>query len=593
MNLTRRRFVGVCAKAGLLAGGIGLAGCLERGQDARNMTAQNATVQEPHKVKGNFIAGESGGDAETLNWILAGDATSFGYIGLTMDGLGTYDNKFNFLLRWLKKDVEVSEDGLVYTVTIRDDLEWSDGKPITSDDFVYTMKNLMFADWMAYPYAGDWQEEIDGKTVFVEPKVENETTFSITRKSVFPEFIYTIRDLKVYPKHIVSKYEGNVKDFTQTPELNNLSYTGNLGPYRFKEWVRSDKFVVERNPDYYFGREKGEPYFESYTIKLFGTSAARHAAMEAGDITSTLIEPEQAGKFKNMKGIVVHTVPTTQYQIMQYNMRDNGWSGLKDKRVRQAISMAVSKESIINQIRLGFGESAFSFIPRASPWYTEEGLMKLGVGELYDKNKARELILDAGYGVKKDGKIELQNKDGSKIKLKLVTNTGSKVAESTAFLVRQELGDLGIDIEIKLVPWETELAKYYMNKVPGSDQQPRNNNGPRAVSEEPWDLILAAQGVNPLAPSGSSVFFASDGGLNTYGYSNKRVDELFAKARTKEALDKEARRQIYSEISQILSDDQPVDFLDFPTMNQAYKANVKGIDPGINIGYNYQQWYFE
>jgi peptide/nickel transport system substrate-binding protein len=152
---------------------------------------------------------------------------------------------------------------------------------------------------------------------------------------------------------------------------------------------------------------------------------------------------------------------------------------------------------------------------------------------------------------------------------------------------------LGIDVDIKLVPWETELAKYYMNKVPGSNQQPRNNNGLRAVSEEPWDLILAAQVVNPLAPSGSSVFFASDGGLNTYGYSNKSVDELFAKARTREALDKEARRQIYSEISQLLSDDQPVDFLDFPTMNTAYKASVKGIDPGISIGYNYQQWYFE
>ncbi|VVB84218.1 Bacterial extracellular solute-binding proteins, family 5 Middle [uncultured archaeon] len=193
MNLTRRRFVGMCAKAGLLAGGVGLAGCLEKGQDARNMTAQNTTVQESPKVKGDFIDGASGGDAETVNWILAGDATSFGYIGLTLDGLGTYDNDFNYLLRWLKNDIKVLDDGLIYSVTIRDDLEWSDGKPVTSEDFVYTMKNLMFADWMAYPYAGDWQEEADGKTVFVEPKVENETTFSIIRKNAYPEFLYTLK----------------------------------------------------------------------------------------------------------------------------------------------------------------------------------------------------------------------------------------------------------------------------------------------------------------------------------------------------------------------------------------------------------------
>jgi peptide/nickel transport system substrate-binding protein len=593
MNLTRRRFVKLCAKAGLLAGGVGLAGCLERGQNAQSMIAQNATIQESTKVKDSFIDGASGGDAETVNWILATDATSIGYIGLTMDGLGAYDNKFNFLLRWLKKDIEVSEDGLTYTLTIRDDLEWSDGKPVTSEDFVYTMKNLMFADWMTYIFAELWQEKVDGKMVFVEPRVENETTFSIVRKTVDPEFMYIITDLLVYPKHIVSKYEGKVKEFTQAPELNNLSYIGNLGPYRFKEWVRSDKFVVERNPDYYLGGEKGEPYFESYTIKLFGTSAARHAAMEAGDISSTLIEPEQVGKFKGMKDIVVHTVPTKQYQIMQYNMRDNGWPGLKDRRIRQAISMAISKEAVVKQIRLGFGEPAFSFIPSYSPWFVEEGLMKFGYGELYDKNKAKELFLEAGYGVKKDAKIELINKNGSQIKLKLVTNVGSKVAESTALLVKQELGDLGIDVEVKLLPWETELQKYFMNKVPGSDQQPRPNNGQKAVSEEPWDFILSGQGVNPLAPSGSSVFFASYGGQNTYGYSNKNVDDLFAKVRTKEALAKEVRKQIYGEIAQILSEDQPVDFLNFPTMNTAYKASVKGIDPGINIGYNYQQWYFE
>lgn len=590
MSLTRRRFVGICAKAGLLAGGIGLAGCLERGQ-----IGQNTMIQENNspKVKGSFIAGESGVDAETLNWILAADAASLGYINLTMDGLIAYDNKYSILRRWLKKDVEASDDGLTYTVVLRDDLEWSDGKPVTSDDFVYTMKNIMFADWMAYPYAGDWKEEVDGKAVFVEPGVENETTFSIHRKTVNPEFLYTVTDLLVYPKHIVSKYEGKVKEFTQAPELNNLSYTGNLGPYKFKEWVRSDKFVVERNPDYYLGREKGEPYFETYTVKIFGSSAARHAAMEAGDITSTDIDPEQVKTFKEVNGLVVHTIPTAQYRIMQYNMRDNGWQGLKDKKVRQAISMAVSKEAVVNQIYLGFGEPAFSFIPRTSPWFVEEGLMKLGAGELYDQDRARELLLDAGYGVKKDGKIELRDKNGSKIKLKLITSTGSKVNESAALLVKQELGDLGMDVEVKLVPWEVMLRKYYLNKVSGSDQQPGYNNGQKAVSEEPWDLIIAGHNVDPLQPSGSSIFYASDGGLNMYGYSNKRVDELFAKVRTKEALDKEARRQMYGELSRILSEDQPVDFMAFPAKNIAYKDSVKGIDPGVAIGYNYYEWYFE
>ena len=588
--------MGMCAKAAILSAGIGISGCLKNeSKDLNNLNlSANQTVNETKKLPlGIFIEGASGADAETLNWILASDATSLGYIGLGLDGLITYDNKFNIVNRWLKKDIERSDDGLSYTITIRDDLEWSDGKPVTSGDFVYTMKNLMFADWMAYAYTGDWKEDVDGKNVFVEPEVDNETSFTIHRKTVDPEFLYTATDLLVYPKHIVSKYEGDVKGFTQAPELNNLSYTGNLGPYRYKEWIRNDKMVMERNPDYYLGKIKGEPYFEEYVIKIFGTSAARHAAMEAGDITSTTLEPEQVRKFKEMKSVQVYTIPTSQYQMMQYNMRDNGWSGLRDKKVRQAISMAISKDKIIQQVRLGFGEPAFSFIPKTSPWYNESGLFTPGSGAFYDKNKAKEMLKEAGYGVLKNGEIQVVDKNGGKIKLKLFTNNGSNVAESTAFLVKQELSDIGIDVDIKLVPWETMLRKYYMNKVPGSDQPARDNNGPKAVSEEPWDLILAGHGVDMMRPSGSSVFFASDGGLNIYGYSNPDVDALFKKARSKEALDAKNRKEIYAELARLISEDQPLDFIAFPTSNVAYTANVRGIEPGINMNYNYQEWYFE
>jgi peptide/nickel transport system substrate-binding protein len=543
---------------------------------------------------GIFIEGDSGGDAETLNWILAADATSFSYVGHTLDSLATYDNKFNIQLRCLARDVEVSPDGLVYTVTIRDDLKWSDGSPVTADDYVYTLKNLMFSDWLNYTYKGDWQEEVDGKTVFVMPEVVNATTFTITRQAVDPEFVYTIYDLTPYPKYIATKYEGDVKAFTQAVEFNNLDYTGNLGPYRFKEWNRNDKFVVERNPEYYLGKDVGAPYFDQYIVKLFGTPATRQAALEAGDITYTGIEPEQANKFRNLPNVKVYTVPTRGYWLLAYNHRANGWEGLKDKTVRQALSMSISKQMISQAILLGFADPAFSFIPATSPWYVEEGLVKYGVNPLYDKNKATELLYQKGYGVKKDdGSIRITNKDGAPLRLVLVVSTGSKPAEDTAFMVRKELVELGIEVEIKLRPWETLLRQYVMNKVPKTDQEPRYNNGPEAVSQEPWDLILMGFNTDLLQPSGSHVFFATEGGLNYMGYSNSAVDALFKRAKSKEALDKEVRRQIYAELSRLLSEEQPVDFLVFNRANHGFQKNVMGIEPGINMGYNYHLWYFE
>ena len=346
--------------------------------------------------------------------------------------------------------------------------------------------------------------------------------------------IILIYSLTPYPKHIAIKYEGDVKAFTQAEEFNNLTYTGNLGPYRFKEWIRNDKYVVERNPDFYLGKDDGSPYFEQYVTKLFGTSAATLAALEAGDITYTGIEPEQVAKFKQMPKIKVYTVPTSGYDLIIFNLRKNGWEGLKDKKVRQALSMSISKKAVIDSIRLGFADPAFSFIPKPSPWYTEEGVPKFGWETLYDKEKAKQMLYEAGYGIKKpDGTIAVQDKDGKPIKLTLATTPGSNISENLAFLVKQELADIGIEVDIKLVPWPTLLRQYVMNKVPGTDQEPRYNNGPDAVSEQPWDMIIMAFNTHPIAPSGSRVFFTTDGGLNYWGYSNPKVDELFQRVRVK------------------------------------------------------------
>jgi peptide/nickel transport system substrate-binding protein len=350
---------------------------------------------------------------------------------------------------------------------------------------------------------------------------------------------------------------------------------------------------VERNPDYYLGQETGAPYFEQYVTKILGTPAAVHGALETGDITYAEIASDHAAKFKQIDTIKVYTVPARGYLLITYNLRQNGWEGLRNKNVRQALSMSISKETVINSILLGFGDPAFSFIPKPSPWYTGEGVAKYGYGALYDKEKANQLLYESGYGIKKpDGTIVVRDKDGKPIKLTLATNSGEKQREDIAFLVKEELSDIGIEVDIKLVPFPTLLRQYMMNKVPGTDQEPRYNNGPDAVSEEPWDMIVMGFSTHPIAPSGSGVFFTTNGGLNFWGYSNGKIDELFGRVRSREALDKEARKKMYVKISQILAEDQPADFLSFPRVNHGFQANVEGVDPGMRLDWNFQGWYF-
>jgi peptide/nickel transport system substrate-binding protein len=162
-----------------------------------------------------------------------------------------------------------------------------------------------------------------------------------------------------------------------------------------------------------------------------------------------------------------------------------------------------------------------------------------------------------------------------------------------AFSIRKDLLQLGIETQISLVPWATLLRQYVMNAVPDSKQEPAYNNGPDAVSQQSWDLILMGFSTDLLAPSGSSVFFTTKGGLNFFGYSNPEVNELFNRVKSKEALDKNVRQQIYAEMSRVLSEEQPVDFLIFHRANIGFQKNVMGIEPGVNMGYNYYLWYFE
>jgi peptide/nickel transport system substrate-binding protein len=185
------------------------------------------------------------------------------------------------------------------------------------------------------------------------------------------------------------------------------------------------------------------------------------------------------------------------------------------------------------------------------------------------------------------------DKSGKRVKLTVATNTGVKDRESTAYLVKQELTDLGFEVEIKLLPWPTLLRKYMQNKSPDSSQEPGFNNGPAATSEETWDIMVMGLSTHPIAPSGSSVFFTTRGGLNYFGYSNPEIDALFLKLKTREALDKETRKDLYASISKLIAEDQPANFLYFPAATPAFQSTVKGIEPGMRLGYNFYKWYFE
>ncbi|MCX6001071.1 MAG: ABC transporter substrate-binding protein [Chloroflexi bacterium] len=548
-----------------------------------------------HPVKGEFLEAQVGESAQTLNWIIATDqGASKRYASFMVEPLAVFNNQYKIQLRCLAKDIEVSADGLVYTVTIRDDLKWSDGTKVTADDYVYTLKNIMLADWLNCPDRSRWEETLDGNAVAVQPAVVNDTVFKIVRKTADPNFAYSIYGLMPYPKNIVRNYENKAEDFTTSPELNNMSYCGNLGPYRPTAWTTADGFVMVRNPNYYLARDNGAPYFEKYTIKQMGLQSSINEALNAGTVSYAYVEPQDANSFRGNKDLSVVTIPTGQFLMVAYNQRDNGWAGLKDARVRQAISMVIDKPAVVNDIFGGYADAAFSFIPPYSPWYNESVLQKTGMNSSGEAQKAIDLIKSAGYEMKDvDGKQLFVDKDGLPIKLIIPIALDSEVQKNVGYIIGQNLRSIGLDVDPKYQVQEFIAKEIFVNKLPGSDKTPDYNSGPGAVSSQPWDMVILSSYGDALAIGRSEIFFSSTGRLNIFGFFNEKVDALYKRALSAEAINPQSRQKIYDELAQAISEAQPADFIVYYKDNFALRSNIKGVEPGLNILSNYQFWYTE
>ncbi|MCX5992861.1 MAG: ABC transporter substrate-binding protein [Chloroflexi bacterium] len=546
-----------------------------------------------HPVAGTFVESQLGESAQTLNWIIATDGgASRQYARFMVEPLAVFDNQYKLQPRCIAKAVEVSPDGLVYTVTIRNDLKWSDGASVTADDYVYTINNIMLADWIDCADKYRWQEMAGGNLMPVTAEAVSGTVFKVVRKTADPNFEYAIYDLMPYPKNIARNYENSPDEFKSAPEFNNMTYCGNMGPYRATAWTTAEGLLMARNPDYYLGKETGAPYFEKYVINQPGLQQSINEGLNNGQISYAFIEPQDANTFRNNKDLKVVTVPSGQFLMVAYNQRDNGWAGLKDPKVRQALSMAIDKPAVINDIFGGYAEPAYGVIPPYSPWYNENVVQKYGMNTAADAQKAIDLIKSAGYEMKDvDGKQRFVDKDGKPIKLVLPVAIDSEVQKGAAYIIGQNLNNIGFEIDPKYQVQDFVAREIYVNKLPGSESTPDYNSGPGAVSSQPWDLVILSSFGDPLTIGRSEIFFSPAGRLNIFGFFNEKVDALYKKAASAEAVDPVKRQKIYDELAQAISEAQPVDFLVYYKDNFALADKVKGVEPGVNMFYNFQSWY--
>lgn len=410
-----RRFTAIILTAGLVAGL--LAGC---GGSTGSM--ENAGESQVSREDSVIVAMEPTAEPETgfdpaFGWG-AGEHVHEPLIQSTL----TVTNPDLTIGYDLATDTSVSEDGLTWTVTIRKDVQFTDGEPLTAGDVAFTYNTVKETS------------SVNDFTMLERAEALNDTTvvFHMTRPfSIWP---YTMAAVGILPEHAYD---------SRTYGTNPIG----SGRYMLKQWDQGQQVILEANPDYY-----GEaPKMKQVTI-LFMEEDAAFLAAQAGQVdvayTSATYSDQSIDGYDlaayetvDNRGFNLPAVP----EGTDEEGRQTGNDFTSDVRVRRAINLGIDRQEMIDHVLNGYGSPAYSVCDQL-PWYSEASEVA------YDAKEAGKLLDEAGWRMGADG---VREKDSVKASLNLLFSTGDSVRQALVEDFADQMEELGIACTTEGVGWDT------------------------------------------------------------------------------------------------------------------------------------------
>jgi peptide/nickel transport system substrate-binding protein len=431
-----------------------------------------------------------------------------------------------------KEMPKISADGKTFTFTLRDDIKWSDGKPITSADFLFAWQNASKKDnnWVGF------DTTIDRIETFKTPDAK---TVEITLKDKLARFLALniVAAMTPVPKHI---WEGKPwLDAVANPEVLKPSVVP--GPYIAKE-LGAESHSYTRNPNWW-GKQPnldGITYLNANpntVLELLSTKQVQWAE------SFPPAQYEQATKIEHVN-VYKWTGASGTYRCMQFNLaRPN----MSEKKFREALARSMKREDFI-QFENNLAVPQYGFYTQGNKWRFD-GAERYD----YDLNKAKQLLTDAGY--KLDGAV-LKDKDGKAVKIEVLYPTTSQPRAKMSAYAQQQWKQLGIETVVTGLEFNAFVDKYQRQKD--------------------FDVVMSAFGAT-LDPDGAKSQFVTDGSQNASGYSNKRVDQLFEDGAKEQ--DDAKRKTIYDELQKIAMDDLSQYFMTTLEVFTAFDKRVKEVVP--------------
>lgn len=502
---------------------------------AMQLPVFNAAAQETPESGGTLIATWGGLEPQSIFVPAGGGGAPEFTQTKVLETLLLIDKQLDFHPN-LATEVTPSEDFLSYTIKIRDDVTWHDGKPFTIDDLVFN------AEYYWKPVAGGPAfQHYEG----IEATGPNEAVIRFAQPT--PEFFFKsiLSRVLVVPKHV---YEG--KEFA-TNEANNAPI--GTGPFKFKEWVRGSHIEFDKNENYW---ADGQPYVDRLIIRYWRDPSSRTAALEAGEVAIGVFNPippsdiprlVESGKF------VVSTdgfVNFANASTIEFNSRN---PVVSEVPVRRALMHAFDRQFIADVVYSGNAKPGTGYVSSSnSKFYTGD------VDQYeFDPELAKKLLDEAGY----------PEKEGGRFTVTLLAAGWFEENGRIGQYLKQQFEDIGVTVDLQVPDRATSFKAIYTDYA--------------------FDIAISNHAATTELVPVQTNYFTTSGIMqgvpfrNANGYSNPELDEIVARLAVE--TDDAARTTLAHDMQRILARDVPITILAEVLPTIVSSTSIKGWDHYSNV----------
>ena len=513
------------------------------GSAANVDTAMYPGTSEPDTVVVNITS-----EPPEMNSITTTDATAINIMRQVGEGLTALDAS-NKAVQGVAESWTTSEDGLTWTFNLRKDSVWSNGEPVTANDFVFSITRL-FTPEAAAPYAGTWATYIKGAVELLNGegtaeglgvKAVDDYTLEIVLNAPCSYFANLMAFPNFYPMNEKFYTEMGMED-GYALDMDKMLFNG---PYVMSEWQHDDHVTLTKNDKYWDKANKA--LIPTIKMMMISDSNAALTAFQAGDIDMIGLSGEQV-KMLSAEGADVKQYADGTPAYLEFNVSESASSpALANAKVRRAITLAIDAESYCRNVAQNSNMAADGMVPPVvgNGKYTEKrgSLIERPTDGDYTEVKAlfEEGCKEAGV-------------DPASMDLKYITDEGDSAYKMAAFIQEQLQQNLGLKIHIESMPFKQRLD---------------------AQSNKQFDICLALWGPDYDDAMTYLDMFVTGTGNNHTGWSNAEYDKLIEAAYAEG--DPEKHQEIMIEAEKLLMEEMPIGPIYFRVRDYITSAKFSGV----------------